>query len=107
MYLGRHGGGWQIHDADGKVTGSLFGRQADKEHQDNFIECVRTRNRPNADVEQGHYSTLLCHLANISYLASNRKLALDPKTETFVNAPDANRHLRRTYREPWVIPDEV
>ncbi len=107
MYLGRHGGGWQIHDADGNVAGSLFGRQADKEHQDNFIECVRTRNRPNADVEQGHYSTLLCHLANISYLVGNQKLTLDPKTETFANTPAANRHLRRTYREPWVIRDEV
>ena len=107
MYLGRHGGGWQIHDADGKVAGSLFGRQADKEHQDNFIECVRTRNRPNADVKQGHYSTLLCHLANISYLVGNQRLTLDPKTETFTSAPDADKHLRRTYREPWVIPDEV
>jgi predicted dehydrogenase len=107
MSFGRHGGGWQIHDADGKVTGSLYGRQADKEHQDNFLECVRTRQRPNADVEQGHYSTLLFHMANVSYLVGNRQLSLDPKTETFVDAPDANAHLKRTYRSPWVVPDDV
>jgi len=107
MYLGRHGGGWQVYDADNKVVDSRYGRQGDKWHQDNFIQCVRTRERPNADVEQGHYSALLCHMANISYLTGNRKLALDPKTETFVDAPEANKYLKRTYREPWVIPDQV
>jgi len=107
MYLGRHGGGWQIYDADNKVVESAYGRQGDTPHQDNFIECVRTRAKPNADVEQGHYSTLLCHLANVSYLTGNRKLRFDPKTETFIDAPDANKHFKRTYREPWVIPDEV
>jgi len=107
MYLGRHGGGWQIYDADDKVLDFRYGRQGDQPHQDNFIQCIRTREKPNADVEQGHYSALLCHMANISYRVGNRKLALDPKTETFVDAPDANKFLKRTYREPWVVPEEV
>ncbi len=107
MYLGRHGGGWQIFDSDDKVIESRYGRQGDKWHQDNFVQCIRTRQQPNADVEQGHYSALLCHLANISGLVGNQKLRFDPKTETFVDAPDANKHLKRTYREPWVIPEEV
>jgi predicted dehydrogenase len=107
MYVGRHGGGWQIYDADNKVIDQRFGRQGDSWHQDNFIECLRTRQMPNASVEQGHYSALLCHMANISYLVGNQKLTLDPKTETFVNAPEANKHLKRTYREPWVVPEQV
>ncbi len=107
MYVGRHGGGWQIFDADDKVIESRYGRQGDKWHQDNFIECIRTREQPNADVEQGHYSALLCHMANISGLVGNRKLRLHPKTETFVDAPDANKHLKRTYRKPWVVADTV
>ncbi len=107
MYLGRHGGGWQIYDADGKVSDFRHGGQGDKWHQDNFIQCIRTRERPNSDVEQGHYSTLLCHMANISYLVGNQKLTFDPKTESFVNAPEANKYLKRTYREPWVVPDNV
>jgi predicted dehydrogenase len=107
MYLGRHGGGWQIYDADGKVIDFRHGRQGDKWHQDNFIQCLRTRAKPNADVEQGHYSALLCHLANISCRVGNQKLTFDAKTETFVNAPEANKYLKRTYREPWVIPDKV
>jgi len=107
MYLGRHGGGWQVYDSNDKLVHSEYGRQADKEHQDNFIDCIRTRNIPNADVEQGHYSVLLCHLANISYRLGNKKLKFDPKTESFVNAPEANKYLKRTYRHPWVIPDKI
>lgn len=107
MYVGRHGGGWQAYDSSGELVRSEYGRQGDKEHQDNFIDCIRTRKKPNTDVEQGHYSVLLCHLANISYRAGNQKLTFEPKTESFVNAPEANKYLKRTYRHPWVIPDIV
>jgi len=107
MYVGRHGDGWQVYDADGQLTHSESARQADKEHQDNFIDCIRTRNKPNADVEQGHYSVLLCHLANISYRVGNKKLKFDPKTESFIDVPEANKYIKRAYRNPWVIPEEV
>ncbi|MFQ6034987.1 MAG: Gfo/Idh/MocA family protein [Sedimentisphaerales bacterium] len=107
MYFGRHGGGWQAYDADGELVHSEYGRQGDKEHQDNFIDCIRTRKKPNADVEQGHYSVLLCHLANISYRVGNKKLEFNRKTESFFNAKDANKFLKRTYRKPWVIPDVI
>jgi predicted dehydrogenase len=107
MYVGRHGGGWQAYDANGELVHSEYGRQADKEHQDNFVECIRTRNLPNADVEQGHYSVLLCHLANISYRVGNKKLRFDPGTESFIGVPEANKYLKRTYRHPWVIPENI
>lgn len=108
MYLGRHGGGWQVFDTNNQPIKSVYGRQGDKWHQDNFLQCVRTRARPNADVEQGHYSVLLCHLANISWRLGNRKLILDPKTETFPETPEANRYLQRSnYRVPWTLPDPV
>lgn len=107
VYLGRHGGGWQVYDSNCEITHSEYGRQADKEHQDNFIDCIRTRKRANADVEQGHLSASLCHLANASYRAGNKKLTLDAETETFIGSPDGDRFLRRTYRQPWVIPEQV
>ncbi|MHC4641188.1 MAG: Gfo/Idh/MocA family protein [Planctomycetota bacterium] len=107
MYVGRHGGGWQAYNSSGELVRAEYGRQGDKEHQDNFIDCIRTRKKPNTDVEQGHYSVLLCHLANISYRAGNQKLTFEPKTESFVNAPEANKYLKRTYRSPWVIPDRI
>jgi predicted dehydrogenase len=107
MYVGRHGGGWQAYDSDGELVRSEYGRQGDKQHQDNFIDCIRTRKKPNADVEQGHYSVLLCHLANISYRVGNQKLTLDHKTETFADVLEANKYLKRTYRQQWVIPDKI
>ncbi len=107
MWYSRHGGGWQAFDAGGEMVHSEHGRQADKEHKDNFIDCIRTRKRPNADVEVGHHSVLLCHLANISYRLGNKQLEFDAKTETFPNNDQANALLGRTYRKPWVVPDEV
>ncbi|MBM3879535.1 MAG: Gfo/Idh/MocA family oxidoreductase [Verrucomicrobia bacterium] len=107
LYLGRHGDGWQVFNEAGESIIASSPPQSDQEHQDNFMACVRSRKTPNAPAEQGHYSTLLCHLANISWRTGNRKLALDPKTETFVGVPEANAHLRRTYRAPWVVPDAV
>jgi predicted dehydrogenase len=107
MQYSRHGGGWQAFDANSELVHSEYGRQADKEHKDNFIDCIRTRKKANADVEVGHQSVLLCHLANISYRVGNKYLEFDPKTETFTNNDQANQYLGRTYREPWVIPDQV
>jgi hypothetical protein len=76
-------------------------------HVGNFVECVRSRNRPNADIEIGFISTAMCHLANISYRVGNRKLEFNADTGTFVNDREADRYLKRSYREPWVVPEKV
>jgi len=107
MYFGRHGGGWQAYDSSGELVRSEYGRQGDREHQDNFIDCVRTRKRPNADVEIGHYSVLLCHMANISYRTGNQKLEFDAESESFTNSDRANKLMKRQYRKPWVVPENV
>jgi predicted dehydrogenase len=107
MMLGRHGDGWEVYDGEFKTIASHYGRQANDEHFANFIECIRTRNRPTADIEELHLSTLLCQHGNIAY-RTGRKLMVDPKTETFVKDPEANRLTRRpAYRSPWVIPESV
>ena len=107
MNFGRQGGGWQVYDENGEIVRSQPGRQGDPRHLRNFIDCIRTREKPAADVEEGHISTLLCHLSNISCRVGNRKLRFDPRTQSFPNDSDANHYLRRTYRKPWVVPDEV
>ncbi len=105
MYVGRHGDGWQAFDSKGTLVRSRYGRQGDREHQDNFLECVRTRREPNADVAIGHQSTLLCHMANVAWRTGNRTLEFDAESETFREAPEANRYLSRIYRAPWKIPE--
>jgi predicted dehydrogenase len=107
MYFGRHGDGWQVFNEKAESVVAAPGRQADKEHQDNFLDCVRSRKQPVANATQGHQSAMLSHLANISFRTGNKKLTFDAATETFKNAPEANQYLKRTYRAPWGIPDAV
>jgi predicted dehydrogenase len=80
-------------------------------HQRNFIDCIKNssgRNvrRPNADIEEGHKSTRLSHLGNIAF-RTGRAIRFDEKTETCLNDPEANRLLRRSYRKPFVVPEDV
>ncbi|MEX0587034.1 MAG: Gfo/Idh/MocA family oxidoreductase, partial [Pirellulales bacterium] len=111
MILGRHGCGWQVFDRpkDRKpvIAAEQNGPFPDDVHFDNFVQSIRNRQRPNADIEEGHRSTLLCQLANISYLLGGQKLLVDPKTETLIDNAEANRLLKREYRPPWVVPDKV
>ncbi len=74
-------------------------------HYQNFIDCVKTRRREDliADIEDAHYSSLLCHLGNISY-RTGRRLTFDPQTETFLGDDEANRYLGREYRQGFELP---
>jgi hypothetical protein len=108
MLLGRHGGGWQVFDENDKVIEQAYGRQGDKPHIENFLQCVRSGGRANADVEHGHQSVLLSHLANIAWRVGNSKLTFDASTESFPGDAEANRLLKRpSYRTPWIVPEEV
>ena len=69
-------------------------------HVKNFIDCVRSRERPNADVEIGHRSTTVAHLGNIAY-KTRKKLIWAPAKEEFVGDPEASRLLSRVARKPW------
>jgi predicted dehydrogenase len=69
-------------------------------HTANFIECVRSRKAPNAEVEIGHRSTTVPHLGNIAYKVG-RKLVWDAAQEDFVNDAEASKLLSRQARKPW------
>jgi hypothetical protein len=59
-----------------------------------------------APIEEGHFSTTLCHLANISYRVG-RSLRFDGAAERFVGDEEADKLLTRTYRAPFVLPDKT
>jgi len=71
-------------------------------HARNFLDCVKSRRRPNADVEIGHRSTTMALLANIS-LVTRRRIEWDARREVITNIPDANKLLHYDYRKPWVL----
>jgi len=103
MIMGRHGGGWQAFGPDGKVVAQGPGRRPSDDHFENFFQCLRSRKRPNADVEIGHRSISVCHLANIARQVG-RRLCWDPETETFPGDQEANAYLDRPRRKGWELP---
>jgi predicted dehydrogenase len=74
----------------------------------NFIKAVRSRKQSdlNADIEEGHISCILVHLANISYRLG-RAIEFDGATETIKGDSEASKMLRREYRKPFVVPERV
>lgn len=76
-------------------------------HFENFFDGVRSRKADTlrAPLEEGHLSTALCHLGNISYRVG-RSVKFDTTTERFVGDDEANALLTRTYRAPFVLPDK-
>lgn len=77
-------------------------------HFVNFIEAIRANDLLicNADILEGHLSTVMCHLANISYRVG-RELEFNGHAERFIDDDEANSHLTRKYRYPFVVPENV
>jgi predicted dehydrogenase len=95
--------GWKVQDgveAGGKATGGLG------LHLANFVDCVKSRELPNADVEVGHLSTRLCHLGNVAHRVG-RRLHFDAATESFPGDLEANALLSREYSSRFEMPSQV
>ena len=75
-------------------------------HMQNWLDCIRSREKPIADVEIGHRSTSLCHLVNIARWVGH-KLRWDPEKETFPGDEEANSYLDRPRRKPYELPETV
>jgi predicted dehydrogenase len=84
------------------------GGGGDGDHFENFHQVVRSRRMSDldTDIEEGHYSAALCHLANISYRLG-RSLEFNPDTERFRNDRQADALLTRNYRAPFVVTEAV
>jgi len=74
-----------------------------RSHRKNYLSCIDTRQKPVADIEEGHISTASCVLANLS-MELGRTLQWDPVAGEVVNDEEANSKLARPYRAPWVHP---
>jgi predicted dehydrogenase len=69
-------------------------------HARNFLDCVRSRRQPAADLESAHRVATACHLANLS-LRLGRRIRWDARREVIVGDAEAARWLERPYRAPW------
>ena len=108
-------GGWEVHAETDKlaqpdrvyrmmarprVTGS---DDFHFDHVRNFVNCVKSREKPAADVEVGHTSLIPSHLANIAY-RTKRRIVWDAASETCVGDAAAQALVGRNYRAPWALP---
>ncbi len=72
-------------------------------HMKNFLQCIESREKPVADIEQGHISTATCILANLS-MKLGRTLTWDPVKHRIIGDEAANKLLRRPYRKGYTHP---
>jgi len=72
------------------------------EHQNNWLEAIRTGKRCAAGIELGHRSATVCHLGNIAMRLA-RPLEWDPAREAFRSDPVANIVKGKPFRAPWRI----
>jgi predicted dehydrogenase len=107
MTIGRHGGGWIVQASGGRVVQKTYGRPADQPHEQNFLECVKTRKRPNAPAETSHSSAALIYLGCIAHRVGNQTLRFDSRKEQFVDNSAANALIRPAYGSRYGIPDRV
>jgi hypothetical protein len=104
LLVGRSG--WKVVGAKDKLISEAKGRFSDEPHRRNFLDCIKSAGRPNADIEEGHRSTVLAHLGNIAYRVGH-DLTYDGKAETILGNDQAAALLRRPYRKPFAVPDQV
>lgn len=76
---------------------------ATRRHMLDFLAAIESRERPIADVEQGHISTASCILANLA-MQLGRTLRYDPVKREVTDDPEATALLSRAYRKPWEHP---
>ena len=102
-----NGSNWEARSPDGDLIAQGDGGSG-SDHFRNFIDAVVARKPEmlNADILEGHLSSALCHLGNISYRV-NRTLTVNPDSETIVGDDQANQLVRRLYRAPFTVPNQV
>ncbi|MBI3208603.1 MAG: hypothetical protein HYZ37_06850 [Candidatus Solibacter usitatus] len=100
--------GYRVYNGDGKLEiDESNGRDGNEVHHfQNFFQAMRDRKGLHAEIETGHKSTILCHLANI-VAKTGRNLTFDGVKEQIVNDAEASRYLRREYRKHWAMPQGV
>ncbi len=113
LVVDRHG--WEVHPETDKIDKDVrefrsLGKPRHNiktyayhlTHVENFVECMRSRERPNADVEIGHNSMIACHLGNIAFRVG-RRVEWDVEGERLVGDSEAAQLVKKEYRSPWKL----
>jgi len=69
-------------------------------HVNNFLDCIKSRETPAADISIGHRSATVCHLGNIA-VRTGKTIHWNPQTEEIVDDTEATKWLMKEYRAPY------
>lgn len=94
------GNGYAVFDPKGKEVKKVPGTSSDAMHVDNLLAAIRSGEKLNSEIEEGHKSTLLCHLGNIAH-RTGRTLHCDPANGRVKNDPEALKMWSREYAPGW------
>lgn len=104
LLIGRSG--WKVIERGNKLVIDKPGDRSETPHLENFLASIIDRQELRCDIEQGHRSTVLAHLGNLSYRLG-RTLRFDGNTQSLIDDPIANGHLKRSGRKDFIIPEKV
>ncbi len=106
LILGKQSG-WQLFGPKNELKQKVDRKLDSPVHHRNFLECIRNGQTPNADIAYCHLSASLSHLGNIA-TRIGRMLHFNSQSEQIIGDEEANRLVRRTYREGhWAVPKEL
>ncbi len=109
-------GGWEVYPETDRIERprkfKMAGRPREQissgddmhlAHVENFLECMRSREKPHSDVEIGHNSMIACHLGNAA-VRTGRRVYWDVDKEMVIDDPEAEKIMyKREYRKPWKL----
>lgn len=80
------------------------GKESHREHVDNFLSCIKSRQTPSCPPETGRAAAIHVHIANISARVGQPLLEWDDIHNRFTNCDKANELITPAYRAPWKLP---
>jgi predicted dehydrogenase len=89
------------------IAGEAIGKDdvhlyVSKDHYQNWLDCIKSREKPICDVAIGHRSATVCHLGNIA-IRLGRPIRWDPVKEQVIGDTEAASMQSRPYRAPWKL----
>jgi predicted dehydrogenase len=97
-----HDPGYTLFDMHDKEVSTHTDRGGDSDHLADFLKAIRTSSRPNAEIEEAHQSTLLCHLGNIAY-RTRQSLDIDPSNGHIKNLESSDNWWSKEYEKGWEL----
>jgi predicted dehydrogenase len=92
--------GYKIYDPMRKLVEDKKGEKTAEQHLENFLSAIRNGSPVNCSIEDGHKSTMLCHLGNIAY-RTGQTIDVDPSNGHIKNSPPAEALWASEYRKGW------